>query len=345
MRATVKPGSAEDRRLAQILEATRRGRDMVGQILAFARHKDQYRRPVDIAAVVRESLKLLRISMPKTITITESLGARSAIALADPTQIGQILMNLGSNAAHAMRDRCGTFEVRLAEVTLGPEEASQFIGLKPGAYLRLTARDTGPGIPPAVQDRIFEPFFTTKKSEEGSGLGLSVVHGIVKSHDGAITVSSEVGKGTVFTILLPRITEPVGAGPEGGIDVPRGTERVLFVDDEILQSKAMTRLLGHLGYRVSATMDPVEALESFRKDPEAFDLVILDQTMPRMTGGELASAILKIRPGLPIILCTGFSEGLSEEEAADLGIRAFLWKPFSLREIALVIRRALQPRV
>lgn len=345
MRATAKPGTAEDRRLAQILEATRRGRDMVGQILAFARHKDQYRRPVDIAAVVKESLKLLRISMPKTITITESLGVRSAIALADPTQIGQILMNLGSNAAHAMRDRCGTFEVRLAEVTLDAEEASRFIVLKPGAYLRLTARDTGPGIPPAVLGRIFEPFFTTKKSSEGSGLGLSVVHGIVKSHDGAITVSSEVGKGTAFTILLPRITDPVGAGPEGGVDVPKGTERVLFIDDEILQTKAMTRLLGHLGYQVSAMTDPVEALEIFRKDPGAFDLVIMDQTMPRMTGGELAAAILRIRPGLPIILCTGFSEGLSEEQAADLGIRAFLWKPFSLREIALVIRRVLRPPV
>lgn len=343
IRASVKPGSAEDRRLAQILDATRRGRDMVGQILAFARHRDQYRRPVDIAAVVKESLKLLRISMPKTITISESFEVPSAIAQADPTQIGQILMNLGSNAAYAMRDRCGTFEVRLAEVTLDAEEASRFIGLKPGAYLRLTARDTGPGMPPAVQERIFEPFFTTKKPGEGSGLGLSVVHGIVKSHDGAITVSSETGKGTEFMILLPRIVEPVGAGPESGADVPKGSERVLFVDDEVLQSKAMTRLLDHLGYKVSAKTDPAEALELFRKDPEAFDLVILDQTMPRMTGGELAAAILKIRPGLPIILCTGFSEGLNEEQAANLGIKAFIWKPFSLREIALVIRRVLRP--
>ncbi|MGZ5498224.1 MAG: hybrid sensor histidine kinase/response regulator [Candidatus Aminicenantales bacterium] len=342
MLAAAKKDSPENRRLAQILEAARRGRDMVGQILAFARYKDQDRRPVDIAAVVKESLKLLRISMPKTITISESLEVPSAYALADSTQIEQILMNLGSNAAYAMRDRCGTFEVRLAEVTLDAEEASRFIGLKPGAYLRLTARDTGPGIPPAVRDRIFEPFFTTKKSGEGSGLGLSVVHGIVESHDGAITVSSEAGKGAEFTILLPRITEPVGAGPENGVDVPKGTERVLFIDDEILQSKAMTRLLGHLGYRVSARNDPVEALETFRKDPDAFDLVILDQTMPHMTGGELASAILKIRPAMPIILCTGFSERLSEEQAAALGIRAFVWKPFSLREIALVIRKVLQ---
>ena len=343
MLAAAKKGGAEERRLNQILEAARRGRDMVAQILAFARHEDQDRKPVDIASVVRESLKLLRISMPKTITITESLEVPSAYARADPTQIGQILMNLGSNAAHAMRDRCGTFEVRLAAVMLDGEEASRFIGLKPGAYLRLTARDTGPGIPPSIQDRIFEPFFTTKRSGEGSGLGLSVVHGIVKSHDGAITVASEPGEGTEFSILLPRITEPAGAGPEGALDVPKGTERVLFVDDEILQSRAMTRLLGFLGYRVTAMTDPVEALEAFRKAPDAFDLVILDQTMPRMTGGELATAILRLKPAMPIILCTGFSESLSEEQAAALGIRAFLWKPFSLREIAKVIRRVLRP--
>lgn len=161
--------------------------------------------------------------------------------------------------------------------------------------------------------------------------------------DEAVTVSSDAGKGTEFTILPPWITEPVGAGPESATDVPRGHERVLFIDDEILQSKAMSRLLDHLGYRVLALTDPLEALRLFRRDPDAFDLVILDQTMPRMTGGELAAAILRIRPALSIILCTGFSEGLNEEQAADLGIKAFLWKPFSLREIALTIRQVLKP--
>jgi len=336
-------GSLAARRLSQILDAARRGRDMVAQIMAFARQKDQDRRPVDIVAVVRESLKLLRISMPKTITISEKIAVPSAYALADPTQIGQILMNLGSNAAHALSERCGTFEIGLAEVTLDAEDVQRFIGLKPGAYLRLTASDTGPGIPPAVLDRIFEPFFTTKKSGEGSGLGLSVVHGIVKSHDGAITVTSEPQRGTEFTILLPRITPPAGVAAEAAADIPRGNERVLYVDDELLQAKAMSRLLGHLGYKVTALTDPVEALETFRGDPTAFDLVILDQTMPRMTGGELAREILKLQPSLPLILCTGFSEGLTEDQAAALGFRAFLWKPFSLREIAVVIRGVLQP--
>ena len=345
MLAAAKEGGPEAKRLSQILDAARRGRDMVGQILAFARHKDQDRRPVDIVAVVRESLKLLRISMPKTIMIAETIDVPSAYALADPTQIGQILMNLGSNAAHAMRDRCGTFEVGLAEVTLDAEDVARFIDLKPGAYLRLTASDTGPGIPPAVLDRIFEPFFTTKKSGEGSGLGLSVVHGIVKSHDGAIAVTSELGRGTEFTILLPRITPPARASSESAVDIPTGTERVRFVDDEILQAKAMSRLLGHLGYQVTAKTNPLEALETFRRDPTAFDLAILDQTMPRMTGGELATEVLKLRPAFPIILCTGFSEGLSEDQAAALGIRAFLWKPFSLREIARLIRQVLRPKL
>ena len=345
MLASEKEGSPAARRLAQILEATRRGRDMVGQILSFARQKDQDRRPVDIVAVVKESLKLLRISMPKTITISERIDLPSAYALADPTQIGQILMNLGSNAAYAMRDLCGTFEVALSEVTLDAKDVTRFIGLKPGAYLRLRVSDAGPGMPPEVVNRIFEPFFTTKKSGEGSGLGLSVVDGIVKSHGGAISVSSAVGRGTDITILLPRITEPIPAGAESAYVVPGGTERVLLADDEIFQLRAVERLLKHLGYRVTAVTDPVEALEVFLPDPGAFDLVILDQTMPRMTGGALAAAILKARPAMPIILCTGYSEGLSEEQAANIGIKAFLWKPFSLREIAETIRQTLQKPV
>jgi len=343
MLAGEKEGSPASRRLAQILEATRRGRDMVAQILAFARQEDQDRRPVDIAAAVRDSLKLLRISMPKTITISERIEVKSAYALADPTQIGQVLMNLGSNAAYAMRDICGMFEVGLSEAMLDAEDVSRFIGLKPGAYLRLRVSDSGPGMPPEIINRIFEPFFTTKKNGGGSGLGLSVVEGIVKSHGGSISVSSAPGEGTDITILLPRITGPVPAGPESPGIAPGGTERVLHVDDEAFQSRAMERLLKHLGYRVTAMTNPVEALEVFRYDPGAFDLVILDQTMPLMTGGALAAEILKARPRMPIIICTGYSEDLSEEQAAAMGIRGFLWKPFSLREIAEAIRRALQP--
>jgi PAS domain S-box-containing protein len=342
MLAGGKAGDPANRRLTQILEAARRGRDMVGQILAFARQSGQERQPVDVVAVVRESVKLLRISMPKTITIAERIDVPSAYALADPTQIGQVLMNLGSNAAHAMRGRCGTFEIGLAEIALDAEDVSRYIGLQPGGYLRLTASDTGPGMPPELLSRIFEPFFTTKKPGEGSGLGLSVVDGIVKAHGGAITVSSTVGQGTAFTILLPRIPGPAEARTETETDIPEGHERVLFVDDEALQAKAMDRLLKHLGYRVTTMTDPIEARRLFLRDPSAFDLVILDQTMPGLTGGSLAGAILDARPSTPIILCTGFSEGLTEEQALAVGIRAFLWKPFTLREIAGTIRRVLQ---
>jgi two-component system cell cycle sensor histidine kinase/response regulator CckA len=342
MLASEKAGGPSARRLAQILEATRRGRDMVAQILAFARQKDQERQPVDIAAVVRESLKLLRISMPKTITISERIEIKPAYALADPTQIGQVLLNLGSNAAHAMRDNCGTLEVGLSEAMLDAEDVSRFSGLKPGAYLRLRVSDSGPGMPPEVVSRIFEPFFTTKRPGEGSGLGLSVVDSIVQSHGGAISVSSAVGKGTTITILLPRIAEPIPAGPQSPGVVPAGTESVLFVDDEVFQARAMERLLKHLGYRVCALTDPVEALDIFLRDPGGFDLVILDQAMPRMTGGALAKAILKARPDMPIILCTGYSEGLSEEQAEAIGVKAFVWKPFSIKEIAETIRQALR---
>ena len=315
---------------------------MVAQILAFARQKDQERKPVDIAAVVRESLKLLRISMPKTITISERIEVKPAYALADPTQIGQVLLNLGSNAAHAMGDNCGTFEVELSEATLDAEDVSRFAGLKPGAHIRLRVSDSGTGMPPEVAGRIFEPFFTTKRPGEGSGLGLSVVDSIVQSHGGAISVSSAVGKGTAITILLPRIAEPVPAGPQSPSVVPAGTERVLFVDDEVFQARAMERLLKYLGYSVSAMTNPVEALDIFLRDPGGFDLVILDQAMPRMTGGAMAKAILKARPDMPIILCTGYSDGLSEEQAEAIGIKAFVWKPFSIREIAETIRQALR---
>jgi CheY-like chemotaxis protein len=196
-------------------------------------------------------------------------------------------------------------------------------------------------MPPEVMGRVFEPFFTTKKQGEGAGMGLAVVHGIVKSHGGAISVSSELGKGAAFTIYLPRVTGRVAAAKETQEPLPRGSERILFVDDEGIQVRAMNKLLEHLGYRVVGLADAAEALELFRRQPGAFDLAIMDQTMPRLSGGELAREILRIRPDLPVILCTGFSESINEEEALAMGIRAFVMKPFSVKEIAETIRRLL----
>jgi PAS domain S-box-containing protein len=338
-------GEREDspvaRRLSQVLEAARRGKEMVKQIITFSRQKEQGRQPVEIAPVIRESLKFLRVSLPKNIEIAERIEAESAMAVADPTQVHQILMNLGSNAAHAMREKGGLLEVGLSEVALEEETASRHIDLKPGAYLRLTVRDTGHGMTPEVMGRVFEPFFTTKKQGEGAGMGLAVVHGIVKSHGGAITVESELGKGTTFTTYLPRIIGARPAVEDTPQTFPQGTERVLFVDDEDIQVRAMNKLLEHLGYRVVGLSDPRAALELFRRQVEAFDLAIMDQTMPHMLGIELAREILRARPNLPVILCTGYSEALNEEEALAAGISAFVLKPFSIKEIAETIRRVL----
>ena len=331
------------RRLSQVLEAARRGKDMVRQIIAFSQQKEQDRKPIEIVPVIQEALKLLRISMPKNIGIVERIKTGPAVVVADPTQIQQVLMNLGYNAAHAMRDKGGLLEVALSETSFDAKMAAQFLDIRPGTYVRLSVTDSGQGIPPEIMARIFEPFFTTKKQGEGTGMGLAVVHGIVKSHSGAIAVTSEVGKGTEFVVYLPRVSGEAAKTEEGRGPYPKGTERVIFVDDEDIQVRAMTKLLEHLGYRVTGLTDAVAALETFRKDPDAFDLVIMDQTMPRLTGGELAREMLRTRPGLPVILCTGYSETLDEAQALAMGIRAFIMKPFSVKEIAESIRRALAP--
>jgi two-component system cell cycle sensor histidine kinase/response regulator CckA len=242
-----------------------------------------------------------------------------------------------------MREKGGILEVELSETSLDAETASHFIDLKPGPYLRLSVRDTGSGMAPDVLGRIFEPFFTTKKQGEGTGMGLAVVHGIVKSHGGAINAASDIDKGTVFTIYLPRVSGVAETVKESREPYPKGTERILFVDDEDIQVRAMNKLLEHLGYRVVGLTDACKALEMFRRHPGAIDLAIMDQTMPRLSGGELAREILRIRPDLPVILCTGYSETLNEEQALTVGIRAFIMKPFSVQEIAEGIRRALKP--
>lgn len=337
------PDTPEARRLSLVLEAARRGKDMVRQIIAFSQQKEQDRQPIEIVPVIREALNLLRISMPQNIEIAEKIEAASAVAVADPTQIQQVVMNLGNNAAYAMRETGGVIDVTVSEVLVDKGLAEQFIDIKPGSYIRLSLSDTGRGIPPEVMGRIFEPFFTTKKKGEGTGMGLAVAHGIVKSHGGAIAVSSEVGKGTHFTVYLPRVAGEAVTAEEDPGPFPKGTERILFVDDEDIQVRAMTKLLEHLGYRVVGKTDALEALELFRTDPGGFDLAIMDQSMPRLSGGELAGEMLRIRPGLPLILCTGYSDTLNEEQALAMGIRAFVMKPFAVREIALSIRRVLAP--
>ena len=327
--------------LEEVLKAGYRARGLVEQILTFSRQTDQERRPLQIAPIVKEALKLLRASIPKTVEIRENIVPESGMILADPTQIHQVLMNLCTNSAHAMREKGGRLEVGLIDVDLDYETAAQYPDLSPGPYLRLTVSDTGHGMDRTVRERIFDPFFTTKGPGEGTGLGLAMVYGIVKSHRGEITVYSEPGKGTTFHVFLPKVEVESIPSPEPLVPLYQGKERILFVDDEEAVVQMGRKMLERLGYEVIISTDGREALEIFRSQPEQIDLVITDQTMPNITGAELARELMGIRPDIPIILCTGFSEVISVEEAKALGIREFVMKPFATREIAEITRHVL----
>ena len=327
--------------LPAVLEAANRGKELVKQVLAFSRKREQELRAVKLSPVIREALGFLRASLPKTIEIRSSISTKFDVAMADATQVHQVLINLGSNAAHAMRERAGVLEVSLSPVEVDARLAARDPDLKPGPYVRLTVKDTGTGIPPEVLPKIFDPFFTTKPPEEGTGMGLSVVHGIVKSLDGTITVETEMGKGTTFSVFLPRVLEDVEQGRAALGPIAGGNERILVVDDEALQAQTLQIMLERLGYRVVAESESLKALEVFRSDPGAFDLVLTDQEMPRFSGAKLAEAVLRLRPDIPVILCTGYSETVDEETAKALGIRLFLMKPYSVRELAEAARAAI----
>ena len=331
--------------LNMALKAAARGRELVKQIIAFSRQKEQKHDPVDIVPVLGEAVRFLRSSIPKTIALHRTGGLRSAVVRADPTQVHQILMNLGNNAARAIRDGGGTVEIGLDAIHFGEETpAAIALGLKPGDYFEVSVRDTGCGMPPEVLERVFDPFFTTKRQGEGLGMGLAISHSIVRAHGGAITVESEVGKGTVFRVLLPAAVGEKPGHAAGQKIAAAGKERILFVDDEEMLTDSMGAVLGRLGYRVTTQTDPSRALELFKAEPGDFDLVITDQTMPRMTGDRLAREMLAVRPGVPIILCTGYSEDLREDKAREFGVRSILLKPFTVKEIAAAVRRALESR-
>ena len=327
--------------LKEIFQAGDRARDLVRQILTFSRQKQQEPIAFKIGAVVKEVLKLMRASLPATIEIRQNIEAKSDTVLADPTQVNQILMNICTNAAHALREEGGLLEVSLVDEHLDSEAANQFTDLAPGSYLRLTVSDTGHGIDPEIMDRIFEPYYTTKGVGEGTGMGLAVVHGIVKGYGGEITVESELGQGTTFHVLFPKIETEITTETEDQVQLPKGTESILFVDDEKAAVNAVKPMLEKLGYRVTARTSSVETLEAFRNNPDAFDMIITDMTMPNMTGAELAKEIMKLRADIPIILCTGFSEQIDEKKAMQMGIRAYVMKPIVMSAIAKTIREGL----
>jgi PAS domain S-box-containing protein len=334
-------GSTTANYLKLVQEAANRGKDLVKQIITFSRQKEQVKAPVEIGPVLKEALKLLRSSIPKNIEIREHIEAVPNRVLADPTQIHQILMNLCSNAAYAMREKGGILHVSLNAMEVDDNMVAQHQDLNPGPHLSLTVSDTGHGMDKEMMERIFDPFFTTKKPGEGTGMGLAVVHGIVKNHGGAITAYSEVGKGSIFKVFLPRMKDELEKEVHSSKPTPAGKERILLIDDEEIQIRSVQPMLERLGYRVIAKTEALEALEIFRSQPDTFDLVITDQAMPHMTGRDLAQELLRIRSDIAIILCTGFSEVILEEEAKILGIREFLMKPYSVREMAERIRRAL----
>jgi PAS domain S-box-containing protein len=333
-------GLAND--LDQILTASNRARDLVRQILTFSRQTKNETAPVCLATIVKETQKMLRATLPTTIEIRTLLES-DAYILADPTQIHQVLMNLATNAALAMRAEGGTLEVQLKNRILTPDEIPSYPGIQPGKFVQLSVGDTGCGMSPEVQRRIFEPFFTTRSPGEGTGLGLSMVHGIVHDLGGTIIVYSEKGMGSVFRILLPVYQEQVeDAGTEAQEEeLPRGNERILVVDDETFQTDLASRILSGLGYRVTTVNNSPEALDLFQKDPDAFDLVISDVTMPKMTGDALIARLRSVRSDIPVMLCTGYSERVSQEKIEEWGIQAFAIKPISRREMAEKVREAL----
>ncbi|MDY7031238.1 MAG: ATP-binding protein [Thermodesulfobacteriota bacterium] len=334
-------GTSLEHNLNEMMKASRRAADMIKQILAFSRQDQKERSPIHIELIVREALRMLRASLPSTIEIHHDIKRDLPSVLSDPTQIHQIMMNLCTNAAHAMRDNNGLLEVSLSKVNIDAATAAQHPDLTSREYMRLTVSDTGCGMEPATIERIFEPYFTTKRPGEGTGMGLAVVHGIVKDNEGAIFVHSEVEEGTTFQIFLPTTERVINEEPVEIEDVPTGNERILFVDDETALVDISQQMLGRFGYEVVTDTSSVEALAIFQADPYKFDLVITDMTMPKMTGAELAKRIMEIRPDMPIILCTGFSEIISEERAKGIGIREFVMKPMIGREMAKLIRNVL----
>lgn len=338
--AKLEKGSPLRRHLQNILIASERAKNLVYQILAFSRQGEQEFRPIQVKTTVREALKLLRASLPTTIHISNNIQS-SSIVMGDPTQIHQVLMNLCTNAGHAMQKYGGELSIELSEVTLDTEFTDIHQDVAPGLYVKLTVSDTGEGIPSEILPRIFEPFFTTKDKSKGSGWGLSVVHGIVKKHGGTVTVESELGKGSTFAVFLP-VTEkqppiPPIVSPTNHI----GTEHILFVDDDQTIVTIGEEMLTAKGYRVTSAMGSQKALAIFQSNPEQFDIVITDMTMPHMTGDHLALEMMSLRPNIPVIICSGGDAIIHEKELLAAGIKAIIMKPFNIDSICGSIRKAL----
>ena len=334
----VDEGSNVEDDLQEVRVAGMRAKDLVKQILTFARQSDEEAKPIQVNIIAKEVLKFIKSSIPTSIQIKNKIISDSLI-MGSPTQIHQILMNLCTNAAQSMEENGGILEVSVNDTTI--DRTAMIADLRPGEYMEIKVTDTGMGISPQDIHTIFEPYFTTKPVGEGTGMGLAVVHGIVENYGGQITVDSTIGKGTCFTIYLPITKKRKAHTPSVKEDLPFGNENILFIDDEASIAKMGSKVLEQLGYSVITRTSSVEGLELFKSKPQAFDLVISDMTMPNMTGDKLAIELMKVRSDIPVVLCTGYSKKITEENATDIGIKALVYKPVVKADLAKTVRKVL----
>ncbi len=347
-RISVDPDSRVFQYIEEMFKAASRAIDLVRQILSISRQSEQERKPIRTEDVIWDVLKLLKATLPASITIKENITKNAGLTRADPGQIHQVLMNLGTNAGQAMKGRGGTLTISLDRETIGPGFMAGASTLTPGSYLKLTVSDTGCGILPKDRKRIFDPYYTTKDKGMGTGLGLAVAQGIVQKHGGAITFSSRVEEGTDFYVYLPTIT-PAEQNEyheklKGSMALPHGKERILLVDDEEAIIQTGREMLEYLGYTVKTCRTGLDALNTFKVAPHEFDLIISDMTMPGMNGDKLAESLIQVRPDIPVVLCTGFNPQIDEASARKIGIKAFIFKPLTFQKMALLVRKVLDEK-
>ena len=336
----VEHGTTLQNNLTEVLKAGNRARDLIKQIMTFSRKGEQERKPVQINPLIIETVRMLRSAIPTNIEIEEHITPEMLTIDANPTQMNQVMVNLVTNASHAIHEN-GIIEIGLEAVSLDESIKNSYPDLLPGRYAKIFVSDNGCGIAKENLGLIFDPYFTTKDPDRGTGLGLAGVHGIVKTHGGHISVYSEVGKGTSFNVYFPIVDKNEKLQKTAEDPIPTGNERILLVDDEQVILDLGEKTLKQLGYDVVVKNGGVEALTLFRADPDRFDLVITDMTMPKMTGDQLARELMKVRPNIPVILCTGFSSKISREQAKEIGIKAYAMKPLARREMAITVRNVL----
>jgi signal transduction histidine kinase/CheY-like chemotaxis protein len=327
----------------QVIKASTRAADLVQHILTFSRMSGHSLEPLEPHLIIKEALKMLRASLPTTIKIQEDIDVNCGKVMADSTNIHQIIVNLCTNSLHAMEKEKGVLSVSLYRKEISDEEIAGEPEVSSGPFMVLEISDTGHGMEQATIEHIFDPYFTTKEVGKGTGLGLSIIHGIIKDYHGFIRVESKLGKGTTFHVYIPALQQETATTGEVKIDtsLPTGTERILVVDDESMIASINKTILERFGYKVTMTTNSLDALEKIRTDPDQFDLIITDQTMPNLTGAELAQRILKIKHNMPIILCTGYSSVLSEEEALAIGMKKYVRKPVDRKTLTKIVRQVL----